>query len=181
MSGPLTSGDLPKFVPIHPRVARHCAMKFGDLAPENPALPKLCKMAAAGGGTCSPRGAHTAPGCPEAWSGCLPRALLPPLPPPLAPSSLSWGGWRRARQVGWLGPAPCRTSTPGGRSEYGRWGGAGRSWGCGTAGGGRPRPRVGLARARLLAWLVHLTRYSASHISTNTWSTETNGTANKSP
>ena len=98
-------------------------MKFGDLAPENPALPKLCKMAAAGGGTCSPRGAHTAPGCPEAWSGCLPRALLPPLPPPLAPSSLSWGGWRRARQVGWLGPAPCRTSTPGGRSEYGRWGG----------------------------------------------------------
>ena len=54
----------------------------------NPALPKLCKMAAAGGGACSPRGAHAAPGCPEAWSGCLPPALLPPLPPPLAPSSL---------------------------------------------------------------------------------------------
>ena len=56
------------------------------------ALPKLCKMAAVGGGACSPRGAHAAPGCPEAWSGCLPPALLPPLPPPLAPSSLPWGG-----------------------------------------------------------------------------------------
>ena len=55
--------------------------------PENPALPKLCKMAA-GGGACSPRGAHAAPGSfPEAWSGCLPPALLPPLPLPLAPSS----------------------------------------------------------------------------------------------
>ena len=56
------------------------------------ALPKLCKMAAVGGGACSPRGAHAALGCPEAWSGCLPPALLPPLPPPLAPSSLPWGG-----------------------------------------------------------------------------------------
>jgi len=32
------------------------------------------------------------PGCPEAWPGCLPPALLPPLPTPLAPSSLPWGG-----------------------------------------------------------------------------------------
>ena len=52
-------------------------------------------MAAAGGGACSPRGAHAAPGCPEAWSGCLPPALLPPLPLPLAPSSLPFtpGAW----------------------------------------------------------------------------------------
>ena len=48
------------------------------------ALPKLCKMAAVGGGACSPRGAHAALGCPEAWSGCLPPALLRPLPTPLA-------------------------------------------------------------------------------------------------
>ena len=65
----------------------------------------------------------------------------------------SGAGRLAARQAGgWLGPAPCRTSTPGGRSEYGRWGGAGRPLGCGAAGGGRPRPRVGLARARRLAW-----------------------------
>ena len=32
MSGPLTSGALPNFVPIPPGLRRHCAMKFGDLA-----------------------------------------------------------------------------------------------------------------------------------------------------
>ena len=37
-----------------------------------------------------------APGCPEAWSGWLPPALLPPLPPLLAPPCLLAGWCRKA-------------------------------------------------------------------------------------
>jgi len=56
-------------------------------------------MAAAGGGACSPRGAHAAPGCLEACSGCLPPALLPPLPSLLAPPCLLAGKCRQAAGV----------------------------------------------------------------------------------
>ena len=62
----------------------------------------------------------------------------------------SGAGRLAARQAGgWLGPAPCRTSTPGGRSEYGRWGGAGRPCCRGAAArraAAAPRgPRAGVA------------------------------------
>jgi hypothetical protein len=74
----------------------------------------------------------------------------------------SGAGRLAARQTGgWLGPAPCRTSTPGGRSEYGRWGGAGRPCCRGAAArraAAAPRgPRAGAA-ARLAACAAHVRR-----------------------
>ena len=55
------------------------------------ASPRRCWSGAARAGICLPRGAHAAPGCPEASSRRLHPGVLPPLPAHLG-SSCSPGG-----------------------------------------------------------------------------------------
>ena len=53
--------------------------------------PRRCWTGAARAGICLPRGAHAAPGCPEAPSRRLHPGVLPPLPAHLGSSCSPWG------------------------------------------------------------------------------------------
>jgi hypothetical protein len=56
--------------------------------------PRRCWTGASRAGICLPRGAHAAPGCPEAPSRRLHPGVLPPLPAHLGSSSSPVGCWK---------------------------------------------------------------------------------------
>jgi hypothetical protein len=69
------------------RTSNHPALPWGVGNSRKSTFPRRCWTGASRAGICLPRGAHAAPGCPEAPSRRLHPGVLPPLPAHLGSSS----------------------------------------------------------------------------------------------
>jgi hypothetical protein len=76
------------------RTSDHRALPWGIGNSGKSTSPRRCWTGASRAGICLPRGAHAAPGCPEAPSRRLHPGVLPPLPAHLGSSSFSVGCWK---------------------------------------------------------------------------------------
>jgi hypothetical protein len=76
------------------RTSDHRALPGGVGNSRKSTFPRRCWTGASRAGICLPRGAHAAPGCPEAPSRRLHPGVLPPLPAHLGSSSSSGGCWK---------------------------------------------------------------------------------------
>ena len=82
----LHPGVLP---PLPAHLGSSCS-PWGDENSKKSTSPRRCWTGAARAGICLPRGAHAAPGCPEAPSRRLHPGVLPPLPAHLGSSCSPW-------------------------------------------------------------------------------------------
>jgi hypothetical protein len=76
------------------RTSDHRALPWGVGNSKKSTCPRRCWTGASRAGICLPRGAHAAPGCPEAPSRRLHPGVLPPLPAHLGSSSSPVGCWK---------------------------------------------------------------------------------------
>jgi hypothetical protein len=76
------------------RTSDHRAIRWGVGNSRKLKSPRRCWTGASRAGICLPRGAHAAPGCPEAPSRRLHPGVLPPLPAHLGSSSSPGGCWK---------------------------------------------------------------------------------------
>jgi hypothetical protein len=76
------------------RTSDHRALPWGVGNSKKSTCPRRCWTGASRAGICLPRGAHAAPGCPEAPSRRLHPGVLPPLPAHLGSSSSPGGCWK---------------------------------------------------------------------------------------
>jgi hypothetical protein len=76
------------------RTSDHRVLPWGVGNSRKSTSPRRCWTGASRAGICLPRGAHAAPGCPEAPSRRLHPGVLPPLPAHLGSSSSPVGCWK---------------------------------------------------------------------------------------